>query len=88
MSVDEILSDNYHHGTCDNMNSEIDKIVRMEVSLESVYCKTNDVELGSPISRNNDVDKVNKLFHCEVCKMEAKCFIELCFAAVDDSSVR
>ena len=86
MSADEILSDNCHHGMYDNINSEIYKIVRMEVSLESVYCKTDDVKLGSP--RNYDVDKVNKLFHREVCKMEAKCFIELCFAAIEDSSVR
>ena len=85
MSADEILCDNCHHGTCDNMNGEIDKIVRMEVSLESVQCKTDNVELGSP--RNDDVDKVNKLFHREVCKMEAKCFIELCFTTVDNSQL-
>ena len=30
--------------------------------------------------------KQSKWLHCEVCKMGAKCFPELCFAAVEDSS--
>ena len=86
-SDDEILSDNCPHGTCDSMDNEMDRsviIIRIEVGLASGYNKTDNVELGSP--RDNDIDKVKKLFHCEVCKMETKYFPELCFAAVKDSS--
>ena len=36
--------------------------------------------------RDDGIDKVHKLFYCEVCKMVAKCFPELCFATVKDSS--
>ena len=46
---------------------------------------TDNVELGSP--RNDGIDKVKiKMFHREVCEMGARCFPELCFAAVEDSS--
>ena len=85
---DEILLDNRHHGTCDSMNGEMDRsetIFGMEVGLESGRSKTGDVQPGSP--RNDGVNKVNiQLFHHEVCEMGARCFAELCFVAVKDSS--
>ena len=45
-------------------------IVRMEIGIESGHSKTDDVELVSP--RNNGLNKVNKLFHHEVCEMGTK----------------
>ena len=85
---DEILLDNRHHGTCDSMNGEMDRsetIFGIEEGLKSGISKTGDVQLGSP--RNDGVNKANiQLFHCEVCKMGARCFSELCFVAVKDNS--
>ena len=84
----EILLDNCHHGTCDCMNSEMDRletIFGMEVSLKSGRSKTGDVQPGSP--RNDGVTKANiQLFHRELCEMGARCFAELYFVAVEDSS--
>ena len=81
---DEILIDDYR---CD---SEMDRsivggFVGMEVGFESGQSNTGDVEQGSPT--NDGVDRVRtELFHREVCEMGAKCFPELCFAPVQDSS--
>ena len=82
MSDDEILIDDCQHGR-ETDRSEI--VAGMEVGLESGYSNTDDVEPGSP--RNDGVDKVKTgIFHREVCEMGARCFLELCFAAVEDSS--
>ena len=35
---------------------------------------------------HDGIDKVNKLLHCEVYKMGAKCFLELCFATAEGST--
>ena len=87
MMDDEILLDNCHHGMRDSMNSEMDRseiIFGMEVGLESGRSKTGDVQPGSP--RNDGVNKANiQSFHREVCEMGARCFVKLCFAAVEDS---
>ena len=87
MTDDEILLDNRHHGTCDSMNGEMDRsetIFGIEEGLESGISKMGDVQPGSP--RNDGVNKANiQLFHREVCNMRARCFAELCFAAVEDS---
>ena len=84
---DRILLYNRHHGTRDSMNSGMDRletIFGIELGLESGSSKTGDVQLGSP--RNDGVDKANiQLFHRTVCKMGARCFAEICFAAVEDS---
>ena len=59
-----------------------DIIVRMEISLESGHSKIDNVEPGS---LNDNIDKVKKLFHCEVCEIGGKCFPELRFATVKGS---
>ena len=85
---DEILIYNCHHGMCNSMNGGIDRseiIFGIVVGLESGFSKTYDVEPGVP--RNDGVDKANiQLFHHEVCEMGARCFTQLCFAVVVDSS--
>ena len=46
---DEILLDNHHHGTCDSMNSEMDRsgtIFGIEEGLESGISKTGDVQVS------------------------------------------
>ena len=71
---------------CDSMESEIDRaaiIIRMEVGLNNGHSKIGAVE---PVLVNDGVDKMYKLFHREVCKMEAKYFLKLSFAAVENSS--
>ena len=60
-------------------------VAGMEVGLESGYSNIDDMEPGLP--RNDGVDKVKtKLFHREICEMGTRCFPELCFATVEDSS--
>ena len=54
----------------------------MEVGLNNRHSKIDDVEL---VLVNDGVDKMYKLFHCEVCKMGAKCFLKLSFATVENS---
>ena len=55
----------------------------MEVGLNNEHNKIDDVEL---VLVNDGVDKMYKLFHREVCKMGAKYFLKLPFAAVENSS--
>ena len=82
---DEILIDDHHCGTCGSETGRPEVIVGMEVGLESGYNKTDNVEPG--LLRNDGVDKVKtELFNREVCEMGAKCFPELCFAAVKYSA--
>ena len=88
MTNDEILIYNCHHGTCNSMHGDIDRsetIFGIVVGLESGFSKMYDVQPG--VTRNDGVDKANiQLFHHEVCEMGARCFAELCFAVVMDSS--
>ena len=84
-SNDKILIDDHRHVSCDSEMDRSEIIVGMEVGHESGQNNTGDVEQGSP--RNDGIDKVKSaLFHREVCDMGAKCFPELCFAPVQDSS--
>ena len=61
---------NCHDDMYDSMDSEVDRseiIIRIEVSLKRGHSKIDNVEPNS--SRNDGINKVNKLFHHEVCEM-------------------
>ena len=82
---DEILIDNRQYGTHGRETDRSEIAAGMEVGLESGYSNTDNMEPGSP--RFDGVDKVKtELFHREICEMGTRCFPELCFAAVEDSS--
>ena len=58
-------------------------MLELKSALKVDTVKVDNVE---PDLLNDGIDKVKKLFHCEVCEMAVKCFPELRFATVKDSS--